>query len=434
MFMMKNSCPDSQSELDIFTNAPTSADVESGYHVQYQPTSNISEGPIRFHIHNDQQDYIDLLHSYLLFTLRVENHDGSVLADDAEVADVNNIVQTRFSQVDVYLNETLVTHSSNTAHYRAYLENLLSYGSDAKSSQLALNGWYSDTIEHIDTIGDQNAGYTSRKELVSKSRPFQVLTRLHTDISLQGKYLLNGVDLEIRLSRNSNALCLMAAHGSEFRVKILEASFYARKIKLGSATQLKHIKKMDSNGLSALYPIRHNEVKSFTIPTGSLSCNEEGLYSGQLPRRLIIGLVESSAYEGRYNKNPYNFQPFNLTYACVYKNGVQIPSKPFTPDFTNGCYAREYLTLFQGTGIHFTDQGLGVAYKDYKSGNTLLVFDFSGDLSDCDAYKLISKGSIRLELKFSEPLTQSLNVVVMGEWDFCLIISRDRSVSLDFLK
>ena len=44
---------------------------------------------------------------------------------------------------------------------------------------------------------------------------------------------------------------------------------------------------------------------------------------------------------------------------------------------TNGWYAREYLMLFQGTGIHFTDQGLGVGlgveHKYYKSGNTAMT-------------------------------------------------------------
>ena len=147
-----------------------------------------------------------------------------------------------------------------------------------------------------------------------------------------------------------------------------------------------------------------------------------------------MGLVESQAYEGRYSKNPYKFHHFNLTYACVYKNGVQIPSKPFTPDFTNDCYAREFLSLFQGTGIHFSDQGLNVSYKDYKGGNTLFVFDFSGDLSDNDGYKMISKGGIRLELKFGEAIAESVNVILLAEWDSCLRIARDRSVSLDFFK
>ena len=434
MFVIQNSCPVSQSEVELFTNAPTSTDVERGYHTHYQPVSNVEDGSIKFYVRNNQNDYVDLLHSYLLMTLKVENGNGTDLAPDAEVAPVNNIGMTLFSQIDMSLKNTLVTHSSNTSHYRSYLETLLSYGSDAKHSQLTLGGWHCDTAGHFDTLTDENAGYEKRKALVARSRHFQVLTRLHTDMSLQGRYLLNGVDIHLRLVRNANSLCLMAPADSDFKLKIVEASLYLRKVKLSDETQLSHIKKLDSGSVEALYPLSRTEVKSFTIPMGSLSCIEENLYSGALPKKLIIGMVESQAYEGRYDKNPYRFQDFGLTYCCVYRNGVQIPQKPYTPDFENGCYSREFLSLFQGTGRHFSDNGLGIAHSDYKEGNCLLVFDFTGDLSDCGAFHMIDKGSIRLELRFARALPASVNVVVLAEWDSCLRITRDRSVGLDYFK
>ena len=109
-----------------------------------------------------------------------------------------------------------------------------------------------------------------------------------------------------------------------------------------------------------------------------------------------------------------------------------MPSKPYTLDFQNDCYVREFHSLFEGTNIHFADQGLALDYKSYKSGNVLLVFDFSADLTDCDGYKLIFKGGLRLELKFAKPLDQLINVVVLAEWDSCLRINRERAISLDY--
>ena len=434
MFLLKNSCPSSQSELDLFTNAPTATDVESGYHTECQPISNIEDSSLKFHIHNDQQDYIDLLHSYIVMTLRVENEDGSALPANTPVAPVNNIAMTLFSQIDMYLKNTLVTHSSNTAHYRAYLENLLSYGEDSKKSQMTLSGWYTDTAGQFEEVTDANSGFEKRRLLAAESKPFQVLSRLHTDVGLQGRYLLNGVDIELRLIRNSNAFCLMAPQGSTYKLKIVEASFFVRKVKLSSATQLEHIKLLDKENKHAIYPLSRTEVRTFTIPAANLSAQEENLFSGQLPRRIIIGMVESQAYEGSYSKNPFNFKDFNLNYACVYRNGVQIPLKPYTPDFVNNKFAREYFSLFQGTGRHFSDHGLQLSMADYKGGNCLFAYDFTGDLSDCGAFHLIDKGSIRLELRFSQPLEASVNVIILAEWDSCLRITRERSVALDYFK
>jgi hypothetical protein len=324
MFLLKNSCPATQSELNLFSNAPTATDVESGYHTQHQPTSGVNDASMRFHFHTDQQDYVDFLHSYLVFTLKVTQDNGNTLEEDCKVSCVNNIAQSLFSQVDLFLNGVLVTHSSSTAHYRAYLENLLSYSCDTKQSQLTLNGWYKDTAGQFDTLDENNSGFTKRSELIALSKPFQVVSRLHTDISLQGKYILNGVDVELRLIRNSDAFCLMAAADSKFKLKITEASFFVRKVKLSSGTQLKHIRLMEKDNGHALYPFSRTEIRSYVIPMGSLSSIEENLFTGQLPRRIIFGLVASEAYEGRYNRNPFNFQHFDMTFACLYKTAFRF--------------------------------------------------------------------------------------------------------------
>jgi hypothetical protein len=50
-----------------------------------------------------------------------------------------------FSDVNVSLNEKLVSAPSSMYPYRAYIETLLSYGSAAKESQLTSVMWYKDT-------------------------------------------------------------------------------------------------------------------------------------------------------------------------------------------------------------------------------------------------------------------------------------------------
>ena len=75
---------------------------------------------------------------------------GTDLAADTPVAPVNNWLHSLFSQVDVYLNDTLVTPSSNTYPFCAYVDNVLSYGDEAKNTQLTSQLWYKDTAGHMD--------------------------------------------------------------------------------------------------------------------------------------------------------------------------------------------------------------------------------------------------------------------------------------------
>ena len=80
------------------------------------------------------------------------NGEGSNVGKKDPVGPVNNWLHSLFSQVDVYMNATLVTPSTNTFAYRASIETLLSYGNEAKGTQLLGQLWYKDTCTHMDAV------------------------------------------------------------------------------------------------------------------------------------------------------------------------------------------------------------------------------------------------------------------------------------------
>ena len=57
----------------------------------------------------------------------------------------NNYLHTLFSQCNISLNGVNITHAAKLYHYRAFLETLLIYGSDAVASHLINAFWYPDT-------------------------------------------------------------------------------------------------------------------------------------------------------------------------------------------------------------------------------------------------------------------------------------------------
>jgi len=61
---------------------------------------------------------------------------------------VNNILHSTFRSSSVYLNNILVLQSDHNYHYRAYLQTILNYGSDASESLLAFQGYFPN-IERI---------------------------------------------------------------------------------------------------------------------------------------------------------------------------------------------------------------------------------------------------------------------------------------------
>nr|CAB3266070.1 uncharacterized protein F54H12.2-like [Phallusia mammillata] len=420
-----------KSELDLFGVKPTQVSVEHSQWVEYLPLSTLTDsGPVEFLISGTGEDYIDLANTMLLCTARITNADGSELANDAAVAPVNYWLHSLWGQVDLSLNNKTVTPSSNTYPYRAYLETLLSFGEEAKRSQLTSSLWAKDAAGQHDTIANANGGFRLRKQLSAGSRAVEMIGKLHLDMMFQNRYLLNGVDVKVRLSRSKDAFSLMAAQDAEFRINIRDVRLYARKVHPSAPVLMGHIKALQRG--TAKYPITRGEIKVFSVPRGDLSTNQEGLIRGQIPKRIVIGFVDNDAYNGAYHKNPFNFKHLNVNFLALYQDGRMIPGKALQPDYANRRYIRSFLTMFSGTGTFFENSGNGIDVADYSRGFTLYCFDLTPDQSDLASFDLVRHGNVRLTANFSAPLDSSVNIVVYSEYENIIEIDRHRNVIFDF--
>ena len=94
---------------------------------------------------------------------------------------VNNFFHSMFSSIDLYMNNKLVTSNMDTYPYRAYLENLFSYGSDVKDNQLkAWEFWYEDEPDKFDDLTQANV--KARAKQVAESKSLELQGRLHLDL------------------------------------------------------------------------------------------------------------------------------------------------------------------------------------------------------------------------------------------------------------
>ena len=80
----------------------------------------------------------------------------------------------------------------------------------------------------------------------------------------------------------------------------------------------------------------------------------------------------------------------------------------------------------------FQDKGNQIDRKDYGQGYTLYAFDLTPDLSSGECFNLRKNGNVRLEMQFSEPLPETINVLVYAEYESVIEIDRNRNVIVDF--
>ena len=436
-FVHRQSCEGVKTELDLFTVPPTQNCIADSHVVEHQPTASLdSGGPIEFFIPGSGDDYIDLANTMLHLQVKVTRSDGNPLDAGDPVGPVNNFLHSLFSHIDLSLNDTLVTSSaSNSYPYRSYIETLLSYGFDAKSTQLTNQLWYKDKASrmHASELAagpDPNPGFVTRRDYIAGSRVVDMIGRLHVDMFLQDKFLINGVDVKLRLVRSTPAFALIAGGANEYKIVVVNASLFVKKATINPAVQKAHIMALDRTTVK--YALRPVECKVYSIPTGALSHTHENLFLGSLPKRLVLCCIDNDAYNGTYATNPFHAKNNAISFVSVYVDGRQIPAKPFLPNFAENLFARSYASMFTSTSKIWQDEGNGLTRDEYRDGYTFFCFDLTPDQCDGPCFNLVQKGNLRLEFHFREALRTTVNVVAYAEFESVLEIDKNRNVIYDY--
>ena len=426
------SCESVHTGLDLFSLPPTQTAVQDGLWVEYHPLATLApNAPIEFAVSGATSDYIDLSNTYLHVKAKVLKHDGTPGGADAAVAPTNYWLHSLFSQVDVLLNDTLVTPSENTYPYRAYIESTLNYGREAKDTHLTSALYYQDESGELDSVDpNDNAGFSARQTLAAQGREVDMIGRLHCDVFHQERYLLNGVDVKIRLIPSKSAFNLLCATDT-YKSIITHASLFVRKVRLNPAVTLAHARALERG--TAKYPLKRVVVKTFSVPTGNVGVVQDNLFLSQTPNKLVIGLVDSAAFNGEIPRNPFNFATHHLSFLSLYLDGKQVPSKPLQPNFANGQYVRSFFNLMVASGLANRDAGSNISRMDFENGFALYSVDLTPSLlDDNQLFELVKSGALRLEMKFTQPLQRSVTVVVWAELDSVIEIDRSRQVLTDF--
>ena len=230
------------------------------------------------------------------------------------------------------------------------------------------------------TVDGDNTGLVERRSYIADSRIVEMMGRLHVDLFLQDRFLLNGVSVKIRLVRSNFAFSLMAGgQNPDYKVQIVVAVLFARKAVLSPTFQVSQM----SHSLgkwTAKYPIRLVDHKVSSIPQGAMSHTHENLFLGTLPKRPKLWCMDNDTYNGEYSKNPFNAKNNATNFLAVYVDRFDL-----TPD---GC--------------------------------------------DGGCFHLTRKGNLRIEMYFATTLEQTVNVVVYGEFQAVLEIDKGRNIIYNY--
>ena len=359
---------------------------------------------------DSQEKWIDLSQTEISFTLSITRNDGTAISDDDNIGIINYPAATVFKDISISWNDKTVGYSSSNYAQRAYLEALIAYGKDAKSSWLHNSLFYKDTAEKMDSVTDENKGFKHRYRHI-KNGLVDVRGILHLDVFRQEKFLPNNSKIKLEIRKNDDDFILMGGKDDKkYTVKIIDLALHVRTIEVSDDTLLKSAQK------DLVYPIMRVEHKEYTLAVKSKSLQVHDITTDDVPEKIAFTFVKNSAVVGDRKKNPFNFEHFNLTQLSLWLNGQIINGKPLVFDFKNNRYLDGYNSLIRSMGILGSNDGIDITREEYNNGYTVFLFDLSPSNSKGDYVDPIRKGKISLELQWDDIPTETLTMFVYMQY------------------
>lgn len=416
-------------ELSLFASPTNQVAVEKVYFTEARPISSIgvSDTPIEIVVSGSGAEYVDLKRSKLYVKARILKADGTALTSDEKTGIVNLPLQSMFSQMDVYLNNKLVSFNTNNYPWKAYFKTILFSGKDELNSQKQSELFYKEegNIGDANAYNGGNTGLVLRYGYTQQSAVFELEGNLMEDIFDIDKYLINGVDIYIKLFRSSAPFFIMSAESSPaYKLELLDV---VAKVRVDPGVLLNHSKQIEAT--SVKYTIMRNELKMNTIPKGSTEFYWDNIFPQAVPDRIVVALVDQKAVNGDYTANPFNFEHMGLTDVGVYINGESVPGRPLKTDFSTGLYSSAYTRLFEASGKWNNDAGLIITRDDFGNGYSLFVFTIDPCGFGEEYLNLIRWGNTRLELKFKQATTKATNAIVFATFSSLLEVDKSRDIN-----
>lgn len=420
----ENSSEALNESLDLFSVPATQVSIENTQTTIVTPDhiGNV----IEIKIPSLDGYYLDLASCFMKLVVTIKKSSKTALAAGDKVAFVNNIFDSLFKQVDVFFGTTLINNADNNHAHKAYLYHLLNTTPQTASNYMTSQGFIKDTSSQMESTAAANEGFTKRKELTAQSKDLELIGRIRHGIFEQPRFLIDGVDVKLKMTRNSDDFCIHRVTAKTGVVVIKSVEFHARQVKIADAVLLAHKDVLAKT--PAKYPYTRLEMSDHSFPAATTTIQKD-IISGILPTRIVFGFVNTSNYNGHAEKNPFNFINCSITNMSVNINGHQLNGREFHFDFEEDNGNLEgFIGLFESLGKWDTETPFTIERDDYKNGYTLFGFDLTPDKTH-GCFQLERSGTVSLSINCTVP-AGGATLLVMKEYQSLLQIDSRRKIWL----
>ena len=396
--------------------------------------------------------FIDPYNTYVLITSSIKSPEGGNIPARAagahnpmcNVLPVNGLGTAWFKKIDVKLNGTTVSFDGNMYSHREDIENRLSYPGMVKIGHLSMMG-FDEEMEAFDEIKNANIHwddanpaehvYTAilRRYLRGRaSKNMYTIARIHSEIFEQTKLLPPNTILDVDFDRHDSDFLLLTKHNDRnYILKMESCELLTRLVDMDEEITAE-IDLVSISGRSMLYPVRRVKMMYYSCGANVVDLSNFNLLTTEgnlLPHRIIVVMVREDAVHGNYNRDPFNYQHFNLAEFSLKVGSKQIPLPELkcNMDDDSNDILRPLFSALLANHLLFSNKELGINPSNYRNGNVFLAWDLS-QMPPGQSFEMTQERPVSLILKLRRAINFVINVIVYSEYNSEIEMMNNRKV------
>ena len=79
------------------------------------------------------------------------------------------------------------------------------------------------------------------------------------------------------------------------------------------------------------------------------------------------------------------------------------------------------------------DEGNQISRNDYAQGYTLFAFNITPDLDSDDHFTPVRSGPLCLEIHFAKALPNTINVIILAEFENTIEVNKSQNILFDYI-
>ena len=250
---------------------PIVDDVLSSHEQEVYRITSLDENCIEFEFQTDRNYYVDLRQTYLALKLKLvrsrvyetyntkevkkEHKEEAKAEEDKTVEDegpvplvtnVNNILHSSFSSVEVYINNQQIYNSNGLYAHKSYISNNFKGATSEYKGVLHCEGYdYEEFPDEILKAPLAEPFFTRRMEMLSRADGFMLYGKLRADFFSTSELLHPNLKIRLQVIR-ARPNFYMISDNPNVSLGIVDCSLYTRRIALMDLKDDYHKKRMDT--------------------------------------------------------------------------------------------------------------------------------------------------------------------------------------------